>query len=168
MIACNIHSHGIMALNVDDKFDGAIVTESNANTVLQRVQRRPMPGLAVGPTRLYRITSSQFTLTNGIMPSRWEINSSGNTVVFSVISTRSMAGNYWTLNGSTSSHEPTVGISAIMTLRKEFAYDRSTFSSTKLTRSCFSERIRTMGSSDMRVLDKVITMSQQHAWNELA
>ena len=45
-------------------------------------------------TLLYRIDSSQFVLTNGTIPKRWAIYSSGRTVVFMKISTISIAAVY--------------------------------------------------------------------------
>ena len=66
--------------------------------------------------------SSQFALFSGIMPSRWAMNSSGNTVVLEWISTMSMASSGFSISHRLpGTYEPTVGMSAMTTLRIEFA-----------------------------------------------
>lgn len=75
-------------------------------------------------TRVYRITSSQFELMRGIMPSLWAIYSSGNTDVFISISTMSIAGTSVSVKlrfEKDDINKPTVGISAMTTLRRELA-----------------------------------------------
>ena len=76
-------------------------------------------------TLVYFMHSSQFVLTRGIIPSLCAINSSGKTVVFDSNSTKSMAKKrrvlVMLLAYLNDIHRPTVGISAIIVLRKEFA-----------------------------------------------